>query len=263
MSKSTTAKKTELAPVKETNLPATTNEELDNLLGEYSGAGTSADTAHITIPLIYVLQTNSPQVNKRNPLYVNGAEPGDLWLRNAAEPIVKGTTGVPFQPCHLVWVWVEWRPERQGFVTTHVSRPPDAKQVLEDPNDDQSKPVWVRPNGNLVIETCYVYGLINGDQPYVIPLSSSGYRVAKDWNTDMRNRKHNGKPLPVFGTKYNLTTVLRSNNKGEWFTLGFSFIPVLPPAEEVRHGLDLFKAISSGEKKAEAEQVVTEDHQAF
>jgi hypothetical protein len=57
--------------------------------------------------------------------------------------------------------------------------------------------------------------------------------------------------------------VLRSNNKGEWFTLGFDFIPQLPSPAAVRNGLDLFKAISSGEKKAEAEQSVTEEHDAF
>ena len=246
----TATKSQELAPTK-TNLPA--DADLGNLLDEYAGAGTSSKAEHVTIPLVYVLQSNSPQAIKRNPAYVEGAEPGDLWFRNAAQPIHKGTDGVLFQPCHFDWAFVEWKPEREGFVAAHKTRPADAKEKLEDASDPDSRLQWVRPNGNIVVDTCYVYGLVDMERPYVIPLSSTGYRVAKDWNTDLLNRKHNGKPLPVFGTKYELRTVLRSNKKGEWFILGFDFVPGLPTAEEVKRGLAFFKAVSAGEQRAEEE----------
>ena len=256
MAKAATAKpKNELVPQQE-NLPAV--HDVDALLEEYAGAGTSTKSEHNTIPMIYVLQTNSPQVNKRNPLYIEGAEAGDLWLKSSASPIAKGAEGIVFQPCHLVWAFVEWKPERGGFVAAHESRPADCEQVHEDPNDPDSRLQWERPNGNIVVDTCYVYGLVQMEYPYVLPLSSSGYRVAKDWNTDMRNRKYNGKPLPVFGTKYHLKTVFRSNAKGEWFTLGFDFTPGLPTKEEVERGLALFKSVASGEKKAEVEQPTAE-----
>lgn len=229
--------------------------ELEALLEANAGAGVSTDPSHNTIPMIYVLQTNSPQVNKRNDKYVNGAEPGDLWLKNGITPVIKGTEGVMFQPCHLDWKWVEWRPNREGFVGTHDSRPAEAKQELLNPGEDD-RTQWVLPSGNLVVETCYVYGLIDMEQPYVIPLSSSGFRVARDWNTDIRNRKFHGKTLPVFGTKYRLKTVLRSNNKGEWFTLGFEFVEGLPTAQQVKQGLEFFKSVSTGEKRAESETEV-------
>jgi len=236
----------------EQNAVVAYDDDLEALLAANAGAGVSSDPAHNTIPMVYVLQTNSPQVNKRNDKYVTNAEPGDLWLKNGATPVIKGTEGVLFQPCHLDWKWVEWKPNREGFVTTHDVRPNEATQQHLDPTDDRMS--WVLPNGNLLVETCYVYGLVNFEFPYVIPLSSSGFRVARDWNTDIRNRKHNGKPLPVFGTKYMLKTVLRTNNKGEWFTLGFEFVEGLPTAEQVRTGLDFFKAVSSGEKKAAQEE---------
>ena len=233
-----------------TNAVAIADADVEALLNEFAGAGTSASAEHNTIPMIYVLQTNSPQVNKRGDAYIQNAEAGDLWLKNAASPIVKGTEGALFQPVHFQWAWVEWKPNRGGFVGAHGERPADAVQKQMDPDDDRMS--WVRANGNQVVETCYVYGLVNMDLPYVIPLSSSGFKVARDWNTNARARKLNGKPLPLFATKYRLTSVFRSNDRGEWFTLGFNFEEGLPSKEQIMAGLDFYKSISSGEKKAEA-----------
>lgn len=230
-------------------------DELDSILESYSGAGTSTKQEHISIPLIYVLQSNSPQVGERNPLHIENAKPGDLWLRNAASPIVSGMDGLIFQPVHFQWVVVEWKPEREGFVQIHEHRPEDAVEQLKDKDDPDSGKQWVRStNHNIVTDTCYVYGLVDMEIPYVIPLSSTGYRVARDWNTDLLNRKRNGKILPVFATKYKLRTIFRTNKKGDWFSLAFNFIPELLSIENVKRGLELFKSVSSGERRAEQEE---------
>ena len=237
--------------VAEQNALATTN--IDDLLAEYAGAGTSADTAPNVVPLLYVLQSNSPAVNKRGDGYVDGAEPGDIWLRNATTPIIKGDEGVLFQPVMFQWSYVEWKPNRGGLVGVHAERPANAVQKQLDPNDDRLS--WVTPEGNTVVDTCYVYGLINCDLPFVIPLSSSGYRVARDWNTQARARKHNGKPLPLFATQWRLKTAFRSNDRGEWFVLNPVFEESRPTNEQILAGLEFFKSVSSGERKAEAESV--------
>lgn len=234
---------------------------IDSILSEYAGAGTSAAVEHNTVPMIYVLQSNSPQVNKRGDSYVADAEPGDLWLKNGVRPIVKGTEGVLFQPVHFQWSWVEWKPNRGGFVATHNSRPVDAAQKQLDPNDDRL--TWVRGNGNEVVETCYVYGLVDMDQPYVIPLSASGFRVAREWNSNARARKHQGQPLPLFATKYRLSTVFRTNERGEWFTLSAKFDEGLPTEPQLRAGLEFFKSVSSGEKRAEAQLTERNDDIPF
>jgi hypothetical protein len=239
------------------------NLEIDALLTEFAGAGTSSDAAHNTIPLVYVLQSNSPQVNKRGDAYLPDAEPGDLWFRNAEKPIVNGTEGVIFQPVHFAWAWVEWRPNRQGFVAAHGERPADAKHQQLDPNDDRLS--WVRSNGNIVVETAYVYGLVNCETPYVIPLSSSGFSVARNWNTLARARKHNGKTPPLFATKYRLSTAYRSSDKGDWFVLSVAIDEGFPTKEQMLSGLEFYKSVSSGEKKAEAQQdhTVTETDVPF
>src|SRR6202035_3091033 len=46
-----------------------------------AGRGVSTAQEDNQVPLIYVLQPLSPQVDKRSEQYVEGAEPGDLWLR--------------------------------------------------------------------------------------------------------------------------------------------------------------------------------------
>lgn len=243
------------------NTTAVADAEVEALLNEYAGAGTSAAVEHNTVPMVYVLQSNSPQVNKRGDAYVQDAEPGDLWLKNAAKPIVKGMEGVIFQPVHFQWAWVEWKPNRGGFVAAHNERPSDAVQKQLDPMDDRLS--WVRSSGNEVVETCYVYGLVNMDVPYVIPLSSSGYKVAKDWNSNARARKHNGRPIPLFATKYRLKTVFRSNDRGEWFTLGFEFEEGMPSKEQLVNGLEFFKSVSSGDKRAENPHVEADNEIPF
>src|SRR4249920_1685670 len=78
------------------------------------GKGSSTDQADNIIPLIYVLQGLSPQVNSRNDAYIKDAQAGDIWLRNAPKEIVKGTDGFRFQPVAFRKEWVEWVPRDDG-----------------------------------------------------------------------------------------------------------------------------------------------------
>lgn len=235
--------------VAEQTAVATTS--IDDILREYAGAGTSAAAEHNVVPLLYVLQSNSPSVNKRGDSYVEGAEPGDIWLRNANTPIIKGDVGVMFQPVAFQFSFVEWKPNRGGLVAVHAKRPANAVQKQLDPNDDRLS--WVTPEGNTVVDTCYVYGLIDFEHPFVIPLSSSGYRVARDWNSQARAKKKNGEQLPLFATQWRLKTAFRSNERGEWFVLSPQFVEGQPTDEQIINGLEFLKSVNSGTHKAEAE----------
>jgi hypothetical protein len=54
--------------------------ELDKLLEEDSGAGLeNFTTEDMQIPFIRILQALSPQLNKQDPLYIKGAEQGDIF----------------------------------------------------------------------------------------------------------------------------------------------------------------------------------------
>src|SRR5438477_259916 len=70
----------------------------------------SKDQADNLVPLIYLLQPLSPQVMRGDPARIDGAEPGDIWLRNSERPIIKSEKGMLFQPCFFYKDIVEWVP---------------------------------------------------------------------------------------------------------------------------------------------------------
>jgi|KBSSwiStaDraftv2_1062776.scaffolds.fasta_scaffold07344_3 hypothetical protein len=241
----------ELEKVKTANAPT-----LAPRRGSGEARGVSTAQEDNIVPLIYVLQGLSPQVSKRNDSYIEGAEPGDIWLRNAPEPVVKGAEGLIFQPCYFYKHWVEWIPREAGggFMGTHATMPAAAKKVEDD--EDPNLVKYVMPNGNEVKETRYHVGLVytdHGSLPYVIPLSGSGHTVSRTFMSLMANKlDESGQRYDSFEFKYKLTTKLRKNKKGEWF--------VFEPAdferandEEFAKGQDLYNAFAAGIKKADAE----------
>ena len=183
--------------------------------------GRSTDQADNMIPLIYVLQSLSPQVLKKKDTYINGAEPGDIWLRNAPDPIVKGEEGIEFQPCFFSKDWVEWVPRDDGggFVARHDSLPEDHKRLEDKKNKNKVR--FMSPRGTEYIETRYHVGYVLGrgqPLPFVIPLSSTGHSFSKKWMFMINSQDDgNGGVPPSFARKYRLFIKAMSNNQGDWF----------------------------------------------
>lgn len=230
-----------------------------------AGKGVSTDREDNQVPLIYVLQALSPQCNKRNNAYVEGAEPGSIWLRNSPDPIVPGDGGLLFQPCAFQKDWVEWVPRDNGggFVGRHDTLPADAKEVADPKNPNKVR--YVLPSGNEVIETRYHVGFViregHTPMPYVIPLSSSGHTVSRQWMF-MMNSKMLGadKKAPSWACYYRLKTKERSNKRGEtWFTFDVSDAGWVPTLHDYERGAALYEAFASGERTiAEEEHVGSE-----
>lgn len=233
-----------------------------------SGRGLSQDASDNLVPLLYVLQPLSPQVIKKNPKYIQGAEAGDLWLRGMAEPIVKcdendDESGLIFQPCHFYKEWVEWVPRKDGggFVGRHAEKPDEAVQKASDP-EKPNRQSWKLGDNDLV-ETRYFAGLVHMPDgarvPYIIPFSSTGHSVAKGWMFQMNQKQlpNGGGRPPMFGLLYRLTTVMRSNTEGEWFVIqvdehlaadGTNFVQT---TEDYQKGKQIFEAFDSGAKRGE------------
>lgn len=220
------------------------------------GAGSSSDAADNIIPFIYVLHQMSPVAMPRNPAYIEGAEAGDFWLKNSADQIVKGEEGFEFQPVFFSKCWLEWKPDRGGFVAKHATRPEDAEEVVV--NKKTGKMGWQMPNGNDVIETREVAGFVLGrgaPMPYVMTFKGSGHTIVKAWNTTCQQKvSADGTKWPAWSFSYHITSQYRSNDQGDWF------LPKIEQGEDLRvdtdafmRGYGLFKAFSSGQK-------VTEDY---
>ena len=248
--KAVVATKPTIGPPVELRAPA----ELMELMGEGEARGVSTRAEDNIVPMIKILQGLSPQVNKRSDDYIEGAEVGEIWLKNAAQPIRSGVDGIVFQPCAFSVDWVEWKPKRAGYAGRHDARPADAKEkeVLDD--NGEPRIAWVRPNGNIVVETRYHFGLVDGYLPYVIPLSGTGHTFSRSWMTLINQfKKADGvTPADSFARTYRLRTKTASNDRGEWMTFvaeDLGWVTV----EQYKVGLAFHKAVLSGEKKAEVE----------
>jgi len=193
---------------------AFSQEELDQDVG----AGVSTDARDNLVPLLTIIQKLSPQLSKSRPQYIPDAKAGDIYLKLMDNPLVDGEEGVLFQPCWFYLQYVEWTPIDQGggWKGTYDALPKEASK------DTGGKRVrWRMPNGTEIIETRYYAGLVYRDgisYPYVIPFSSTGHTVAKQWMSKIGGiRRADKKPAPFWYYIWRLKTKEQSNAAGTWF----------------------------------------------
>jgi hypothetical protein len=263
---------TQAQPVTEPQVPATQPTgggaltKLGAQMEKDMGKGKSQAADDNIVPLIYVLQGLSPQVNKRDPdNYIEGAEPGHFWLRNASDPIVNGEDGFVFMPCYFHKDIVEWRQRESGggFVGRHTEMPADAEEY-EHPQTKAKR--WRRSgSGNELRETRYHTGFVMKDDgrmlPYVIPFSSTGHTTSKQWMVMMNQKEYDGRAAPSWLDTYKLTTKHRQNAHGEWYSVEVAdYERVVQDDndqagfERYLRGLALFEAMTKGEKRAASEE---------
>lgn len=259
------AAKQKLPAVRETaKLPA----NVSAALAQHAGKGISHAQEDNIVPLIYLLQANSPQCVRGHEKMIEGAEQGNIWLRNepVEECIVNGEDGLEFIPCYFSKSWLEWMPDRGGFVARHPKRPNDAELHEEETDSGDTKRVWRRPNGNSVVETREFAGFyLAGDvlKPYVIPLSGTGHTVGRTWMTSLRDeRLPDGSEAPIFANVWRLTTKLRTKGKNSWFQYVVQKERGLQTTEEVEKCAALHNAFTQGEKQAAAHEDAEPDEVA-
>lgn len=244
-------------------------------LEQYAGAGLSQAPADNLVPLVYLLQKNSPQVDKHDQRCLDGAEAGDIWLRNAEPPVVKGTEGLLFQPCYFEIIWVEWIPRDRGggFVARHATGPkpdvcPVADAVLQRDHANPQRIKWIRPNNNEVIMTRNHIGIVYNEgleAAFVLPFSSTGHTISRDWMTKMNRRLlPSGQREPAWASIYRLRSRPRANAMGSWFTWVIDWWSYASDSQ-IRLGTDLHRAFLAGVGEADVAQLaaITHDPEVF
>lgn len=231
-------------------------------LEQFAGAGLQEVKAtDLAIPFLRILAQLSPQVNKRDGAYVQGAEAGDIY-HTVSNTAFKGAEGITVVPCYFQHRYLEWKPREKGggFVGSHRA---DDAIVKTTRRDDRGNDVL--PNGNLLVNTYQFFVLLlteEGPQRCMIAMSSSQVTKAKKWLTVMESqtfRSSSGNLLtyPMFYNKYKLVTVPQQNDKGSWY--GWEIQKIGPLEEGEAHifqmGAQFMKAISAGDV------VVREDHE--
>ena len=253
-------------PPKSTQVPAKagTNAAVPDYLRNEAGVGTglSTDASDNLVPLIYILQPLSPQVMKKNPAYIPDAEAGDIWLKNANDPIVKGDEGIIFQPCHFWKSWTEWVPRDKGggFVATYADEGNAPVNIPDDAEKEEGGFNYIRENGNKIVANRNYAGFVYGHGPFPLPfviiLASTGHTFGRQWMTAMNNAliAEGGGKYPIWAKKWKLTTVHKSNTEGEWFMYEAHPIEGYVSKEEFAAGKKLNLSFSTGEKRAATDE---------
>jgi hypothetical protein len=217
----------------------------------YSGRGVSTKAEDQLIPLVYLLQQNSPQVDKRGSKYVQDAEAGDFFLRGALRPIRSGVTGIEVIPCGMLRKWVEFLPERRGYVGESNTPPADLESRITHENGIEKIVQVRRSNGNTIVDTRQFYLLIEG-RAYALPCSSTKHVFARGWVTYQHQLQlPNDDLLPAFAHRYLLTSFPDRNGKGNYFSLRFADLGPVSLAE-LEAGNALFEAVTRGTVRGEA-----------
>ena len=234
-----------------------------NLLAQDQGAGTQGVRAtDLATPIICILQSNSPQCKKSDGKFIKGAAEGML-LNNVTNELFDGEKGIEVIPCFFEKVFIEWKPNRGGFVAIHGVDTPLRDQVKMVANSE-GKETPTLPSGNNLIETNqhYVLLVLNDGvlEPAVIAMSSSALKSSRLWNTLVKRVMLNDGKGSMFNPasyymRYKLSTKARTKDQYSWF--GWAVEPVGPVTTKVQYdaGKALEQAVSSGTVRVKQEQV--------
>jgi hypothetical protein len=225
----------------------------------------------LSIPFLNLLQKTSPEVENQT---VPGAEPGAI-LNSVTQEIISGETGFVFVPVHRDEQWVEWVPRNKGggFVAQHDPSSELVQNLIAKnngsrmpPKDDEGKRIMFKNNGNEVIETYYMYGLILDDLGEsvngfaVMSFASTKIKPFKDWTTSMFMLRVGGKRPPIFANRARIRTTKETRPSGTSFnyliqafngTWVNSLVDPKAGAAVLQSAMDFREMILSGTAKAD------------
>jgi hypothetical protein len=184
------------------------------------------------MPFLRVLGQLSPEINKRDAKYVEGAEPGMIF-NTVTKQTYDGEKGLNVIPCGYKRDYVEWTERGEGSSAPVATHPASSGIIKEATRDGANKERL--PNGNYLENTASYFVIAEGGSKALITMKSTQLKVSRNWNSMMDNISMKGSDgesftPPIFSHVYNLSTVQQSNDKGTWF--GWSVKKVGPVTEK-------------------------------
>ena len=197
------------------------------------------DTDDYALPFLRVLGQLSPECNKRDAKYVDGAEPGMIF-NTVTKQLYDGEAGVNIIPCYYKREYVEWSDRGEGTTAPVAIHSVDSGIIKEATRDASYKDRL--PNGNYLENTASYFVLIDDGTSALISMKSTQLKVSRSWNSMMNSIKLKGKTgmftPAMYSHVYSLKTVQQSNDKGTWF--GWTIEKVGPVQDK-----DLYEAAKS------------------
>ena len=207
----------------------------------------------LALPFLKILGQLSPEVNKRDGKYVEGAEPGMIFNSVSGE-LYDGVKGLDVIPAFYKLEYIEWKDRGEG---------PGAPVAIYDSSSDimsKTKPDAHYkdrlPNGTYIAKTASHFVIITGDSPStaLISMKSTQLKISRKWNSMMSGIKLKGKNglyTPAsFSHIYKLKTTQMSNDKGTWFGWEVSKVGPITDASLYQQAKSFSESISKGAVKA-------------
>jgi len=207
----------------------------------------------LALPFLKILGQLSPEVNKRDGKYVEGAEPGMIF-NSVSGDLYDGVKGIDVIPCFYKLEYIEWKDRGEG---------PGAPVAIYDSSSDIMSKTKADanykdrlPNGNYIDKTASHFVIITGDSPStaLISMKSTQLKISRKWNSMMSGIKLKGKNglyTPAsFSHIYKLKTTQMSNDKGTWFGWEVSKVGPITEASIYQQAKSFSESISKGAVKA-------------
>jgi len=174
----------------------------------------------LALPFLKILGQLSPEVNKRDGKYVEGAEPGMIFNSVSGE-LYDGVKGIDVIPCFYKLEYIEWKDRGEGLGAP-VAIYDSSSDIMSKTKPDANYKDRL-PNGNYIEKTASHFVIVSGDSPStaLISMKSTQLKISRKWNSMMSGIKMkgaNGMFTPAsFSHIYKLKTTQMSNDKGTWF----------------------------------------------
>lgn len=193
---------------------ATLSDDLKSMLAENANQGLEdVGLEGFALPFIKLLQALSPEVQRGDDSYIDGAAPGHLYDSVTRELF----DAIEVVPAHVRVATIEWAPRNQGggFIAEYGSRD-EAEEMVTPGNelkDTITYTVLYRPVGDLFWRSA------------MISFDSTKLKIARSWNTQLSMLKV---PVeidgeiqrvtpPIFMTRWVLGSARQENAKGKFY----------------------------------------------
>jgi len=207
----------------------------------------------LALPFLKILGQLSPEVNKRDGKYVEGAEPGMIFNSVSGE-LYDGVKGIDVIPSFYKLEYIEWKDRGEG-PGAPVAIYDSSSDIMSKTKADASYKDRL-PNGNYIEKTASHFVIITGDSPStaLISMKSTQLKISRKWNSMMSGIKLKGKNglyTPAsFSHIYKLKTTQMSNDKGTWFGWEVSKVGPITDASIYQQAKSFSESISKGAVKA-------------
>jgi len=207
----------------------------------------------LALPFLKILAQLSPEVNKRDGKYVEGAEAGMIYNSVTGE-LHNGVEGINVIPCFYKLEYLEWKDRGEGLGAP-VAIYPSSSDIMSKTKPDANYKDRL-PNGNYIERTASHFVIILGDSPStaLISMKSTQLKISRKWNSMMNGLKLKGKNglyTPAsFSHIYRLKTTQMSNDKGTWFGWEVSKVGPVTDSQAYQQAKTFSENISKGNVKA-------------